>query len=272
MRRDASGSYMRLTLTVLVFSRLLSAQTFEVASVKPAPPPGPARPAGRQIHGGPGSPDPGTITYINMDLLSLVTMAYDAHAYQVVGPDWLISTRFDIAAKLPRRTTLAQFRAMLQNLLADRFKLSVHRDQKQFQGFDLTVAKGGPKLTKSTETSVSTAGDGGPQPPPTPPQPPPGYAGVIALRLNRSSMEHFAEFLSGVLGQPVHDVTGLTDTYDIQVRYSLAGLQPEVSPGEDSLPTPLEALQQQLGLKLVPRKETVSLVVIDRIEKTPTEN
>jgi uncharacterized protein (TIGR03435 family) len=77
--------------------------------------------------------------YTNMDLLGLVTMAYEVHAYQVVGPDWLNSTRFDIAAKLSPGTTLAQFRVMLQNLLADRFKLAVHRDQKQFRGFDLTV-------------------------------------------------------------------------------------------------------------------------------------
>ena len=83
---------------------------------------------------------------------------------------------------------------MLQHLLADRFKLAIHRDQKQFQGFDLTVAKGGPKLTKSTEDSVSTAGDGSPQPPMSPPQPPRGYSGEIALRLARSSMEHFAAF------------------------------------------------------------------------------
>jgi len=271
MERPPKTEYLRLTLTVVVFSGLLSAQTFEVASVKPAPPPGPTG-ASRQIHGGPGGPDPGTITYTNMDLLGLVTMAYEVHAYQVVGPDWLNSTRFDITAKLPPATTLPQFRVMLQNLLADRFRLAIHRDQKQFQGFDLTVAKGGPKLTKSTESSVSTAGDGSPQPPMSPPQAPRGYTGVIALRLARSSMEHFAAFLSGVLGQPVHDATGLTDTYDIQVRYSLAGLQPEVAPGDDGMPTPLEALQQQLGLKLVPRKETIGIVVIDRIEKVPTEN
>jgi uncharacterized protein (TIGR03435 family) len=83
-------------------------------------------------------------------------------------------------------------------------------------------------------------------------------------------MEHFAAFLSGVLGQPVHDVTGLTDTYDIQVRYSLAGFQPEVAPDDDGMP--LGALQQQLGLKLVPKKETLGLVVIDHLEKAPTEN
>ena len=200
-------------------------------------------------------------------------MAYEVHAYQVVGPDWLNSTRFDVTAKLPPGTTLAQFRVMLlQNLLAERFKLAIHRDQKQFQGFDLTVAKSGPKLTKSTENSVPTAGDGSPQPPMSPPQPPRGYAGEISLRLARSSMEHFAAFLAGVLGQPVHDVTGLTDTYDIQVRYSLAGLQPQVVPGEDAMATPLEALQQQLGLKLVPKKETAGIVVIDHIEKVPTEN
>src|SRR5580698_11160711 len=149
---------IRIVLTVLACSGFLSAQSFEVASVKPSRPPGQDRGTSRQAHGGPGSPDPGAIAYTNMDLLGLVTMAYKVGPYQVVGPDWLNSTRFDITAKLPPETTVAQFRAMLQNLLADRFKLAVHRDQKQVQGFDLTVAKGGPKLTKSTENSVSTAG------------------------------------------------------------------------------------------------------------------
>ena len=255
----------------LACAALAYGQTFDVASVKPAAPPGANRPAGRQIHGGPGSTDPGTVTFTNADMMGLLTLAFEIRPYQVVGPDWLSATRFDITARLPPGTTVAEYRAMLRHLLQERFALATHNQQKEVPGFDLVVAKGGPKLTKSPDDEKAN-GDGTLQPPASAPQPPAGYRGELSLRLVKSTMEHFAAFLSGVVGQPVHDATGIAGQYDIHLQYSAAGLQPELAPGNNSLGSPLEALPEQLGLRLMPRKQTIDLLVIDRLGKTPTEN
>jgi uncharacterized protein (TIGR03435 family) len=143
-------------LAVFAGAGLACGQSFEVASVKPSPPPGPNRGMARQVRGGPGSTDPGAITFTGIDLLSLVTMAYGIDAYQLVGPDWLSTTRFDIAAKLPPGTTIEQYRLMLQNLLAERFKLAVHRDKKEGREFELILAKNGAKLKESAAGPTST--------------------------------------------------------------------------------------------------------------------
>jgi uncharacterized protein (TIGR03435 family) len=237
-------------------------QSFDVASVKPSP----ADAKSRRILGGPGSTDPGTVTMTNVDLLSLVTMAYGVNPYQIVGPDWLGSTRFDIAAKVPPETTLEQYRLMLRNLLADRFKLAIHRDKKEGRQFELLVAKGGPKLKESAAESAATDG-GSLQPPPGPPSPPPGYNGPLTLFVRNCSMEQFAARLSGLLGQPVANATGLTGVYEIRLQYSLAGLQVDAPSA-----TIFDALQEQLGLKLAQKKGTIDLLVIDRVEKVPTAN
>src|ERR1039458_6380226 len=146
---------MSKTSAALLCAGLVYGQSFEVASVKPSPPPGPNRTMGRSVRGGPGSTDPGAITFTNIDLFSLVTLAYGINAYQLAGPDWLPAARFDITAKLPPATNREQYRLMLQNLLAERFKLAVHRDKKEGQAFDLVVAKNGPKLKESAAASAA---------------------------------------------------------------------------------------------------------------------
>jgi uncharacterized protein (TIGR03435 family) len=261
---------MMRTLAGLAICAMLSqGQTFDVASVKLTPQ---SARGSRQVHGGPGSTDPGAVTFTNVDLFGLVTMAYGINTYQLIGPAWLRTTRCDINAKLPPGTTVPQYRAMLQTLLAERFKLAIHREPKEVDGFDLVVAKGGPKLTRSPDDPSASPDDGSLQPPVSAPQPPTGYTGELSLRLSKSSMDHFAAFLAGVLGQPVHNTTGLDGAYDIHLVYTLAGLQPEVAPGENGAATPLDALQQQLGLKLARKKETIERVVVDHMEKAPTQN
>ena len=248
---------------------------FEVASVKPSLSPGPNRSLARQVRGGPGSTGPGAATFTNIDLFSLVTMAYDIKAYQLSGPGWLGTTLFDITAKIPPGTTREQYRLMLQNLLAERFKLAVHRDRKDAQVFDLVVAKGGPKLKESAE-DPSAADDGSLQPPPPAPRPPVGYNGPVTLQLNQCPMERFVDRLSGLVGQSVGNATGLNGKYDIRLLYSLAGLQAgsgsETPSATSAPPTIFDALQEQLGLKLVQKKGSTELLVIDHIEKVPTGN
>jgi len=121
---------------------------FEVASVKPAPlpPSGRARPTGAA---GPLSNGPGQISYPNISLHTLLTSAYGVKDYQISGPSWLDSERFEIIAKLPPGTSKEQIPVMLQRLLADRFKLKLHREEKELPIYALVIGKNGPKLKES---------------------------------------------------------------------------------------------------------------------------
>jgi uncharacterized protein (TIGR03435 family) len=253
------------------------APQFEVASVKPSPPPASGRSAAIVVRGGPGSSDPALARFDNIDLFSLVTMAYGIGRYQLSGPEWLSTARFDINARIPQGATRDQYRLMLQNLLAERFKLALHHETKEIPIYELVVAKNGSKLKESPVDPYSP--DAGLQPPTRWSSPPPGAAnagGVIPH--TKRPIEWLLAMLSGLLGQPVTDATGLKGEYDIQLRWSGTGLQPPVAsdtPGAaaaDSGLTLFEAVQEQLGLKLVQKKAPFDVLVIDHIEKVPTEN
>ena len=243
---------------------------FEVASVKPSAPlvPGSGR-GGTVVRGGPGSSDPALARFDNIPLFTLVTMAYGIQSIQLKGPDWLRTARFDINARIPPGATRDQYRLMLQNLLAERFKLTLHHETKEVTAYDLVVAKNGPKLKESTVDP--DAADVSLPIPPSPLSPPPGYAGVVQINIPRQTAEQLAARLGAALGLPVTDATGLKGHYDVALRWSLAA-----SDGPDdaaaSEPTLLQAVQEQLGLKLVPKKGRIDVLVIDRIEKEPTED
>jgi uncharacterized protein (TIGR03435 family) len=256
---------------------LLCGQSFEVASIKPSPTPDP-RGMRVGMSGGPGSPDPSRFTTQNVDLTNLIVMAYGIPYYRVSAPDWLREARFDIAAKVPDGATKEQFHLMLQNLLKERFQLALHYEKKEMQAYELTVAKNGPKLGASP-------GDPAPAPPGTRsertlgpdgfPVLPPGsfpWTSMIAdkarQRFAATSMGDLAENLSQQLGRPVADSTGLTGKYD----FTLFWARPNLSDPNASGPTLAGAVQEQLGLKLTSAKASVDTLVIDHIEKTPTEN
>jgi uncharacterized protein (TIGR03435 family) len=298
--------------------------TFEVASVKPAEP----QPEGMmrvRMSGGPGTPDPGQLTYTNVSLKNVLTNAYDVKEYQINGPNWLDGERFDIVAKIPQGTTKEQFKLMLQNLLAERFKLALHHETKELPIYALVVGKGGPKLKEAVEEDAAA-----PQGAAAPPPPPPGRdeAGPVRLKMDADGMPQLPSgmgrngvmmmtvlngsgglrtrmvckgqpvsallaTLSSQLGRPVVDATGLKAKYDITLDFAPDGLKgtaimmPPPPPQHDGAPggggpmasapdaggpTIFTALQEQLGLKLEQRKGPVDLLVIDRMEKVPTEN
>ena len=279
--------------------------TFEVASVKPAAPI-----SGNMIRvmmrGGPGGPDPGQITYTNVTLKNVLMNAYGVKGFQISGPGWLDSERYDIVAKLPRGATKAEFMVMLQNLLAERFKLTLHREKKDLPMYALGVGKNGPKLKESVEDPSTAAAmrqptmgkDGFPVLPPGA-----GGRGTTAMTLTNGgarmnakgqTMDGLAEMLSNRVDLPVVDMTGLTGKYDYTLYFSPeglggmmlpGGLPPPPPPGEGGPGTPMAgapdaqsspnlftALQEQLGLKLEQRKGPVELLVIDHLEKAPIEN
>src|SRR5947209_8710373 len=137
------------------------AQSFEVASIKPAPPPSDPHKFMVGMRGGPGTPDPGQITYSNVTIRNVLMNAYDVKEFQISGPAWLNNERYDITAKVPPGTTKEQFKLMLQNLLAERFKVTLHHETKDLPMFALVVAKGGSKLKESAPLPPPPT-DGGP--------------------------------------------------------------------------------------------------------------
>ncbi len=223
--------------------------TFESASVKlTAAAPGGAM--ARIMSGGPGTDDPGEINYLGVTLKRLVVQAYGVKDYQISGPDWLDTQRYDVAAKLPPNTTQQQFALMLQSLLADRFKLKVHREQKELPVYALSVAGGGPKLKESAAgagaaggTSKTSAHD------------------VYRLTATRESMAQFADALAAELGKPVIDMTGLKGSYDFVFDWPLQSTA--------AIPS---ALESQLGLKLESRNSPVDFLIVDHAEKIPAAN
>jgi uncharacterized protein (TIGR03435 family) len=272
---------------MIVASGIASSQTetaegfrFEVASVKPNP-----STSGRfTMSGGPGTSDPGRISYTNIMLRRVLLNAYEVKNYQISGPDWLDTLRFDITAKLPDSATKDQFQSMLRNLLEARFQMTVHREAKELPIYALLVAKGGPKIRATAEDAAS-----GGEPPedqlatirtgegkdgfPALSLQAPGL--VIETRNGRArvtakevSMTKFAELLSGQVGRPVVDMTGLAVNYSFVVYFTPEG--PDSADGSE--PSIFAGLQEQLGLRLEARKGPVELLVIDHAEKVPTEN
>jgi uncharacterized protein (TIGR03435 family) len=287
-----------------------AAVTFEVATIKLSAPVG-MGPIHIGTRGGPGTPDPGRFSCERCSLMMLISTGYDINSVQIFGPSWLIEQQFDLAAKIPEGATKAQFRVMVRNLLVERFKIAVHRDKKEMPIFELTVAKGGPKLKNSPGPPDEPPGrSGGPSAPP-PPRPvtpggdgspqfqpgrfPMGFFGPRGARLRMvdETMQGLATRLQSMVGRPVTDATGLTGKYDFELSFSpnaggmtvqsfFPGLpppppgpvqsSPDGAPSDDSGVSLLTALQEQLGLKLESKKGPVDTLVIDHIEKTPTEN
>jgi uncharacterized protein (TIGR03435 family) len=217
----------------------------------------------------------------------MVLFAFDLPYYRYSGPSWLSDARFDISARIPEGTTKEQFRLMQQNLLIERFKLTFHYQQKEVQGYDLIAAKDGPNMDKlKPSPDVPPPDDpNAPAPPPGPPKldkdgfpipaPQRGWRTTMAGRritqpFTDATMEQFANYMAGsVVRRPVHDATGLKGKYDFVLKWVMDYGGPVT---EDSSPTIFEALQQQLGLKLESKKEMVDILVVDHIEKTPSEN
>jgi uncharacterized protein (TIGR03435 family) len=134
---------------------------FEVATIKPSGPDGIRMPPIKS--GGPGTPDPSRVNLQFFSLANLVMLAYTLHPYQLSGPSWLETERFDIVAKVADGATKEQVPLMVQGLLAERFHLMLHRDKKEGTVYDLVVGKIGPKMLESVERPATK---GGPEPPP----------------------------------------------------------------------------------------------------------
>jgi uncharacterized protein (TIGR03435 family) len=238
---------------------------FEVAAVRPMKP------------GAPPKEDrvlPSGQLELSGTLKDLITGAYNLEDYMVFGaPKWIDSDRFEVVAKTQPGVPFDGMRAMLQHLLAERFKLEVHREDQPVEVYALTVGKVAPKLKESSGDARSgckkSMGDG-----------------VLTLTCQNTTMAQLAEKMRdaapGYIKRPVVDLTGLKGAYDFVFSWAPSGrFVTAAKPGEPvsataSTPTGdltfFEGLEKYLGLKLAAQKYPMPVVVIDHIERAPADN
>ncbi|MBV8844352.1 MAG: TIGR03435 family protein [Bryobacterales bacterium] len=236
--------------------------------------------------GGPGTADPTLVVYTNLRLKDLLLTAYGLKDYQVAGPDWLDTERYDIVAKVPPNASKDQFALMLQSLLVERFKLITHHESKELPLYNLVVAKNGPRM-KAWADHPSTLQPTAPAGPPTLgtdgfPQVLPGHFAILVvnghnrLTASKLSVGKLADMLASQLGRPVLDKTGLTGEYDYRLEFSPEGLGRGVpaaaTPDDQDVVSLFGAVQEQLGLKLTKGQGTIDVMVIDHAQKVPIEN
>ncbi len=239
--------------------------------------------------GGPGTADPTRLHYGCYSVVAVIMDAYGLDAYRLVNLEKAQGINVELTATMKPGTTKLEMQQMLQNLLADRFHLKVRRDTREGTVYELSVEKGGHKLKENLEdpppadpSSISTrelkmGADGMPDFP--------AIAGRItggfgtpgktrALGTNVPIVELVA-YLEPRLKAPVTDVTSLKGKYDFRLDYVDPNYDPVVSTDGSSMETfpPIpSALRSQLGLQLEKRKGQVEYLVIESMDKTPTEN
>ena len=268
--------------------------SFEVASIRPST----------------GTPQPGVLAGARIDgaqfrttyltLKDYIGIAYRVKLYQISGPDWIGTDRFDVAATLPEGTLPAQVSSMMQTLLEERFQLKVHREKKEFPVYALEIAKGGLKMTESPPSPELEKAD------PRAPQEFTGGGSSQGVSINlgqgssvtfannkfeakRLTMASLAGTLERFLDRPIVDMTDLKGNYDFSVDVTaedyrsmlirsavVAGvtLPPEALRLLDGASSPESLFDglAKLGLKVEARKAPLETLVIDAALRTPTEN
>ncbi len=292
---------IRISILSALASAAMFAQTppprveFEVASIRPSDPIlGPADAAKIGLH-----IDRSRVSLNKLSLNDFLAAAYKVKSYQISGPDWMASERFDINAKLPDGSTGEQIPPMIQALLADRFGMKVHREMRDFPVYALVMGKTGLKMKESP-----------PDPPADPAAPPKAfdvttsasqsgttinYGNGMYMTFGNNTFEGrklpasaMADTLARFVDRPVVDLTELKGNYDFTLQFApedfgammmraaiAAGivLPPEAlklidASNGDSLFNAIETL----GLKLEKRKAPIEVLVIDHIEKSPSDN
>ena len=262
---------------------------FEVASIRPSPD-GPPADGAAGVHI--------TKQHVRFAYLSLrdyISIAYTLPVHLISGPDWINTTRFDIAAKLPEGLAETQFPQLIQTLLRDRFKLQAHREKRESPVYALEVARGGHKLVAVTEDDslkdapFSVTSSGGPE----------GVSAELGqgasfsftpekFEVKKVTMEALVNTLGRFLDRPILDLTKLEGRYNItfpvtREEYMPMLVRSAVNAGVTLPPQALQLLDnpaigsvidglKAVGLSLEARKEPLDVLVVDAMEKTPTEN
>ncbi len=263
----------RISLSLMLVAGVAFGQVFEVASIRPSGPK-----SVRGSDGGPGSPDPTRYTFGRADLAILIMIAYDVEDFQVSSKQPLDRDEFDLAAALPPNATKDGFRAMLRNLLVERFHMKLQVERREFPAFEMVLAKSGAKLGNEANMRLAS-GDGFPRLAPGKPglsarnSISGGYV-LIRIKGQQQPISRLAQILRIGGSRPIVDKTGLTGRYDFAMEFSTdlpngaANGQAEPS----GLPDLSTALRDQLGLQLIEKNLPFDVVVIESFDRQPTEN
>jgi len=271
---------------------------FEVASVKQAERITPALVQSGRLHMG-VSIDSLHVRISQYSLYELTALAYQVKGHQISGPDWMVTERYDIQARLPEGSRRGQVPEMIQTLLAERFGMRLHRENRELSVYALVVANGGPRLKLSAEDLM-------PQAPDAPIQGgttvsaggaavstgasgewkiSPGQDGNLHIENKKMTLARFADFIGRYSELPVIDMTGLKGAYEMEFDVSGEEVRNAARAHGVAVPPPaggetpsepsgvsLASSLRKLGLKLESRKSPFEVLVIDKVEKVPTAN
>jgi uncharacterized protein (TIGR03435 family) len=262
MRGFASISFVALLSSAVFGQSTETTPTFDVADVHVR-----ARTTNPNPFPSGGVLRSGRYDMRNATMLDLIRTAYGVADTETIlgGPNWLERDRFDVIAKAPQTTSPQTVRLMLQALLADRFKLVLHKDTKPAPGYALTIGKGKPKLKEATGQGAGCQGQ--------PQTPTPGTVPYNMVSCRNLTMEALAQNLRGMAGgyltNPVVDMTGLKGSWDFDLKWTTRALLPQA--GNDGISI-FDAVDQQLGLKLELQKVPTPVLVVDSVNQKPTDN
>ena len=286
----------RAFVCVLLLSAVVYGQaspTFEVVSIRPSSPQTNDVRAGVRIAGA-------QVRFVSMSLKDFIGTAYGVKPQQISGPDWLGQERFDLAATIPPDGSPAQIPQMMRALLADRFRMTMHTEEREFPVYMLGLTKDGPKFQPST--AVAPAPESGEKPPLVNVTAAGGPNGVAVdlgggssfsysnnrFEIRKMTMIAVAEMLTRFVDRAVINQTGLTGTYDIVLNiapddYTPLIIRSAINAGvtlppqalrllDNANTDPLSGPLRDVGLTLESRKAPLQVVVVDAIARTPTEN
>jgi len=244
-----AGTLLLIALCVNAFTQDAS---FDVVSIKPSPP-------GANMSR--TSWDPGRLLASGVNLKQLIEWAYQVTDAQVAGgPGWMDSKFFELEAKAEGPYVREQLLRMLQPVLADRFKLALHRETKEMPVYVLTSgsnrselhdAKGGPANIQIQAVPAV-----------------PGDSLLLRVTGQSVSMQYLTSYLTGPLGRLVLDRTGLKNSYDFKVEIPID--ERDINDKRSAVSTTLWNAMPKLGLKLDSQKEPVEILVIDHAEEPST--
>jgi uncharacterized protein (TIGR03435 family) len=264
----ALATFLLAGCAVLVANAQPQQSAFEVASIKLLTP----EQLDQAVVSGGGrivTQDPSLLSYPFITLKILLMRAYDLKPFQISGPDWLNDANYQLSAKLPAGATEDQIPLMLQQLLTERFQMTVRWDTRQETGYALVVDKGGPKLTLSADQSIHENDR---------PDTPRSLKMCNPLKMGGGTMAALAAELSNLLAEPVTDSTGLNGRFDVTLNLSCqevtaAGQGPSSSTdnGADTKGATFDAVRD-LGLRLEPQKVQVKHLIVVQANRIPTEN
>jgi uncharacterized protein (TIGR03435 family) len=251
-------------LSCSLFGQAPEKQMFELADVHVSSQSSFAQLA--QMSGG-GAPRNGRFEIRNATMLDLVRTAYSVEPEKVVGGEsWLASDRFDVIAKVAAGTTQENARLMLRVLLAERFRLTVHNDSRPVPVFVLSAGNGKHKLKPSDGAPSGCQGvpQGAPQPGVIP------YQQVACKNLTAEQIAiNLRQIANGYLDKPVIDDTKLSGAWDFEIKWTARGQLPAA--GADGISI-FDAVEKQLGLKLESKQLAMPVIVVDNVNRKPTDN